>query len=110
MIYFRNVEPQSDGESGDLNCNLQCLMRRRWFLMPSCKLRRFLCFHFLPMLLSSAFASHSMGSQTNSQLVPKIAVKENWVTQTLSQLALKEKVGQLVMPAFRASLFAFQQF
>jgi beta-N-acetylhexosaminidase len=102
VIYFRTVEPQLDGESGGLSCNLQCLVRRRWLSMPSCKLRRFLGFYFLPMLLSSAFASHSMGSQTNSKPVPRIAVKENWVTQTLSQLALKEKVGQLVMPAFRA--------
>jgi beta-N-acetylhexosaminidase len=43
-----------------------------------------------------------MGSQTNSKPVPKVAAKENWVAQTLGRLTLKEKVGQLVMPAFRA--------
>lgn len=57
---------------------------------------------FLPLVFFIGFANHSMFSQTKSQTPTKAVARDNWARRTLSQLSLREKVGQLVMPAFRA--------
>src|SRR5262245_10896713 len=55
----------------------------------------------LPACLLFAFPSQPMSSQTSSS--PSKAVKtQSWVDQTLRKLSNEEKVGQLIMPAFRA--------
>jgi beta-N-acetylhexosaminidase len=57
---------------------------------------------FLRLFLFSVLANQPMVSQAKSEPARKATAKDNWVRQTLGQLSLKEKVGQLLMPAFRA--------
>ncbi len=42
-----------------------------------------------------------MVSQANPHLKKKEPTKSTWVSQTLGQLSLEEKVGQMIMPAFK---------
>src|SRR3989442_10484547 len=42
-----------------------------------------------------------MVSQTKSTPVKQAAARSAWAKKTLKQLSLEEKVGQLIMPAFR---------
>lgn len=57
---------------------------------------------FLPAVLLFAPISQPMISQTNSRPSSKTLKPENWVAQTLRKLSIKEKAGQLIMPALRA--------
>jgi beta-N-acetylhexosaminidase len=57
---------------------------------------------FLPVFLLCAFSSQPMSSQTTSRSPARTVKRASWVEQTLRKLSNEEKVGQLVMPAFRA--------
>jgi beta-glucosidase-like glycosyl hydrolase/CubicO group peptidase (beta-lactamase class C family) len=57
---------------------------------------------FLPALLLFASSGQPMSSQTPSRSPSKTVKREGWVDQTLQELSNEEKVGQLIMPAFRA--------
>jgi beta-N-acetylhexosaminidase len=57
---------------------------------------------FLPAFLLFVSSSQPMSSQTPSRSRPKTVKREGWVDQTLHKLTKEEKVGQLIMPAFRA--------
>jgi len=57
---------------------------------------------FLPTFLLFAPSGQPMSSQTPSRFPSKTIKRESWVDQTLHKLSNEEKVGQLVMPAFRA--------
>src|SRR5439155_7431530 len=64
---------------------------RKWpFLLA------FLCLRLM------AFAP-CMLPQTKSKPVKRAAVQFTWATKTLKQLSLQEKIGQLIMPAFRGT-------
>jgi beta-glucosidase-like glycosyl hydrolase/CubicO group peptidase (beta-lactamase class C family) len=56
----------------------------------------------LPAFLLFASSIQPMSSQTPSRSPSKTVKRETWVDQTLRKLSNEEKVGQLIMPAFRA--------
>src|SRR5262245_44225578 len=56
---------------------------------------------FLPAFLLFASSAHTMTPQTPSRSA-SAAKAESWVDETLRRLSNEEKVGQLIMPAFRA--------
>ena len=72
--------------------------------MRLCKLHRWvsICQHFSSQFLSSQFLLTSRWFLKRKANQETATAKDNWVRQTLRRLSLKEKVGQLVMPAFRA--------
>ena len=65
-------------------------------------LRRVVSSVFLPAFLLFVSSSQPMSSQTPSRSRSKTVKREGWVDQTLHKLSNERKVGQLIMPAFRA--------
>jgi beta-N-acetylhexosaminidase len=70
--------------------------------MLPCTVRRVVKSVFLPVLLLFASSIQPMTPQTPSRSSAKTVKREGWVDQTLRKLSTEEKVGQLIMPAFRA--------
>ena len=70
--------------------------------MLPCTVRRVVNSVFLPAFLLFASSGQPMSSQTPSRSPSKTVKRESWVDQTLHKLSNEEKVGQLIMPAFRA--------
>ncbi|MEW5975575.1 MAG: glycoside hydrolase family 3 N-terminal domain-containing protein [Acidobacteriota bacterium] len=53
------------------------------------------------VLLSIILASYAMTAQTKASSAKSASRSDSWVKKTLRQLTISEKVGQLIMPAFR---------
>ena len=64
--------------------------------------RRVVCSFLLPSFLLLV-SSQPMTPQTPARSTSETVKQESWVDQTLRKLSNEEKVGQLIVPAFRAA-------
>src|SRR5689334_16366710 len=98
VVYSPRFNSTAFVSCDDLEWKRQRLTR---FLMLPCTVRRVVSV-FLPALLLFASSGQPMSSQTPSRSPSKTVHREGWVDQTLQALSTEEKIGQLIMPAFRA--------